>query len=117
MTMKDLEEESRAIADDRARLLRKENTSRRKAREELRLMAEREEQERFRAALEDRKRELEEKRSLITAGPRVKPCELCFDNVSTLPPASLGLKAIPWPLHFMNVQYRSVGRISLSSTS
>jgi hypothetical protein len=84
VTMEQLEDEARKLADEKARQLRRENALRAKVREEQKLKAEREEQERIKAALEVRRREIEEKRSLITAGPRVKPLEVFFDDVSIL---------------------------------
>jgi hypothetical protein len=81
LTMEQLEDEARKVVDEKARQLRKENATRAKAREEQKSRVEREEQERIRAALEERRRENEEKRALITAGPRVKPLDVFFDDV------------------------------------
>jgi hypothetical protein len=85
VTMEQLDDDARKVADEKARQLRKENAMRAKAREEQKLRSEREEQERIRAALEERRREIEEKRALITAGPRVKPMDVFFDDVRTSP--------------------------------
>lgn len=81
ITMAGLDEDSRRAADDRSAQLRRENARRIKQKQAASRKVEEEEQERIRRALEERKREIQATRSLITAGARARPTEVFFDDV------------------------------------
>ncbi len=68
------------MVDNRAAQLRRESQRRLKNIENIAKKKEREESERVRRILESRRKEIEEKRALITAGPRVKPADIVFDD-------------------------------------
>uniref|UniRef100_A0A7S0ENQ4 Uncharacterized protein n=1 Tax=Hanusia phi TaxID=3032 RepID=A0A7S0ENQ4_9CRYP len=81
VTMQELEESSRKAVDARAAKLRKETARRLKQKDEIAKQKEWQEELRIRKALEERRAQMEENRSLITAGPRVKPVDVRFDDV------------------------------------
>ncbi|EKX34524.1 hypothetical protein GUITHDRAFT_155706, partial [Guillardia theta CCMP2712] len=81
VTIQELEESSRKAADARAAKLRRETARRLKQKDEIAKQQEWQEELRIRKALEERRAQIEENRSLITAGARVKPLEVRFDDV------------------------------------
>ena len=83
-----LDEENRRAANERAAQLRRENARRMKQRLAAARKAKEDEEAQIREALEKRRREKEAMRGLITAGARVRPTEVLFDDVQLPAPPS-----------------------------
>ena len=90
VTLDQLVAEEKQEVDTRAAQLRRESQRRLKNIELLAQKKEKEENERVRRILESRRKDIEEKRALITAGPRVKPAELLFDHCDEFVPEDVG---------------------------